>query len=241
MGTETRPRFAPILALGVLVVLMAALASGAHDGLRWQDPAPASDSRTDPGTSDDRPPPEETGQRAPLPSGPTLPSNEPSPWLVGLLLVVALSTVGIVVLAILAAIFLSVVRRRRLAGDIGARAGVTSTPREEADDLPDTLPAQLRRGLDDIAQGPPRNAIVAAWLRLEGATLTEQLPRRLADTPTEFVERALTAYGLDEQPIRRLATLYEEARFSRHPVTEEHRLEARACLERLLAGLGVSR
>ena len=89
-----------------------------------------------------------------------------------------------------------------------------------------------------IGEGSPRNAIVATWVRLEQAVEGEWFPHRPEETPSELVERALSSYHLDGDAIRRLAALYREARFSTHPVTEDHRLEAADCLRRLLATIG---
>ena len=107
-------------------------------------------------------------------------------------------------------------------------------PDEEVEGLPEALGAGART----IGEGSPRNAIVAAWVRLEQAVEGERFPHRPEETPSELVERALAAYRLDGEAIRRLAALYREARFSSHPITEEHRREATDCLRRLLATLG---
>ena len=85
--------------------------------------------------------------------------------------------------------------------------------------------------------GRARNAIVAIWLRLEDLARSAHFAFDPSDTPTEFAGRVCDALRLDEDAMRRLATLYREARFSTHPLTGEQRREARGCLERLHADL----
>ena len=129
-------------------------------------------------------------------------------------------------------------RRKQLSGRVGVRnlLGHKEPPPDEEVDT--DLPEALDEGARTIGEGSPRNAIVASWVRLERAVESELFPHKPEETPSELVERALAAYQLDGDAIRRLAALYREARFSAHPVTEEHRVEAADCLHRLLATLG---
>lgn len=158
-----------------------------------------------------------------------------------LLLSVLLLAVGVAALAVLAVVLLQlrlVRRRRRLAGDVPPRHGLTLDANDEDESLDDVdlLGSALDAGLRQIDRGSARNAIVEAWLHLEEAAEL-RTARRPADTPTEFAARALSSYRLDPGTLDRFAQLYEEARFSEHPVTEEHREQARDCLVQLLAAL----
>lgn len=238
MGTHARALLAlGPLALATLVLVLAALVSATYDGLERPD--------TERGVSE---PDSRSGEGAPAPSDeepgdvrpptPPLPESEGSPWVLPLLLLLVAVAIGIVVVVVVVAAGLQLSRRRRrLTGRLGPRGGVTALPVEEPEEEPADLAEAVRGGLDAVDEGPPRNAIVAAWMRLELAATSDRLPRHPADTPSEFVERVLSAYGLEEAPARRLAELYLEARFSRHALTEAHRNEARHCLERLLARL----
>ena len=58
-----------------------------------------------------------------------------------------------------------------------------------------------------------------------------------ADTPEEAVGRMLGAGGVRAEPLRRLADLYREARFSRHRMTETDVDAARAALTGILDDL----
>lgn len=103
----------------------------------------------------------------------------------------------------------------------------------EADLGPEQLDAALEQDLADLDEGGSiRNAVVAAWVRLEEHAARAGIARHLEDTPAEFVARALAA-ELDPDALAELADLYREARFSRHPIGEAQRDAARDCLARL--------
>jgi len=131
--------------------------------------------------------------------------------------------------AVAATLRITIVRRRD-------RRRIRPSPFPEAagqDDVPpETLAEALEQGLADLDDGPVRNAVVAAWIRLEEHAERHGVDRHPEDTPTEFVTRALAAH-LDPDALAELAALYLEARFSQHPIGEEQRRAARACLARL--------
>jgi hypothetical protein len=89
-----------------------------------------------------------------------------------------------------------------------------------------------------LEEGDARNGIVLCWLRLEEAVGRAGLPRRPAETSTEFTVRVLHALDLDPRPVGRLAALYREARFSEHALGEDARTAARQALDALHAELG---
>ena len=88
-----------------------------------------------------------------------------------------------------------------------------------------------------LAGGSPRNAIVACWMQLERDAAAAGLPRDAAETSAEYVERVVAASSVDPAPIRELAALYREARFSRHELGDDHRTRALAALNRVEAVL----
>lgn len=81
--------------------------------------------------------------------------------------------------------------------------------------------------------GEPRNAIVACWVALEDAVERAGVARDPAETSTEFTERVVHRVTLDGRAVGDLAALYREARFSQHPMAEQHRERAIALLTRL--------
>jgi hypothetical protein len=63
--------------------------------------------------------------------------------------------------------------------------------------------------------------------------------RRASETSSEYGLRILDLAAADNGSVNRLAELYREARFSDHPVTEEHRARALAALADIRHSLGV--
>lgn len=230
-------RIGSLLALAVLA--LAAVVSATWSGPAWspyetgperfgEDVDESLDRPREGGAIEREAPPVEDPRR----SIENLPDLNVWPWVV-------LAVVIGAVIAVLVALRLHFVRRRRqLDRDRDPRLGPVPHPEPEADeeDLAE-LDQRLDRALDEVAHGEPRNAIVAIWLHLQRLLAARDFASDAADTPSEFAERARTAYHLDPDALGELAALYREARFSRHPLTENHRARAQSCLTRLQAGL----
>lgn len=85
----------------------------------------------------------------------------------------------------------------------------------------------LDDAIDDMLREPdPRRAVIAAWARLERVLRIAGVPRRDAEAPVEYVTRVLGELSLSPLSLRRIADLYEWARFSTHAVTGDMRDEA---------------
>lgn len=104
-------------------------------------------------------------------------------------------------------------------------------------DLSEAVVADAEAQLASLAQGPPRNAIVECWVRLEAAAASAGLERRPSETSAEFTTRVIRSRLVGSTAIRRLAALYREARFSRHEMGEEQRTAAREALQTVHDGL----
>ena len=89
-----------------------------------------------------------------------------------------------------------------------------------------------------LREGDPRNAIVAAWHHFEVQGERAGVARRASETSSEYGLRILDLAEADDGAVNRLAELYREARFSDHPVTEEHRARALAALADVRRSLG---
>lgn len=142
---------------------------------------------------------------------------------------------GTVVLSLIAAALVALL----VAAFVQRRRRGPSRP-EEDEPLPDLAEAVSRAaGSQRLAllDGEPRNAVVACWERFEVAAADAGVERQPWETPTEFTLRLLDLVHARPGAVDRLAALYREARFSTHPVTEDHRLAALAALDEIHAGL----
>lgn len=91
----------------------------------------------------------------------------------------------------------------------------------------EALSLALDESLDDLRNDPDlRRAIVAAYARMEAALAHAGLPRRPAEAPFEYLERALTALDTSAESVRRLTALFEWAKFSHHEPDPAMRDEA---------------
>ena len=236
MGNRSRD----LLALGALVLVLCVLATASGEGLRWTGLERDTDTSVgeQPEQRDDGSDLEEGAEENESDDGndefgssSTLPFGR----LTGLIVMGALVAV---LIALLARLRISMRRKKLEGGHI--RPTVVAPPPDPEDEEAEELAEALDAALGELAQGSPRNSIVAAWLRLEEAAESEHFLRNVADTPREFVERVLTSYALDGQAISDLAALYREARFSEHPITPEQRDAAADCLATLLDGIRTS-
>jgi len=95
----------------------------------------------------------------------------------------------------------------------------------------DELAGALDESLDDLRAEPDlRRAIIAAYARMERALTAAGLPRRPAEAPFEYLERALESLDASAASVRRLTALFEWAKFSHHEPKPAMRDEAIAAL-----------
>ena len=153
---------------------------------------------------------------------------EPSPFLIALVQIFLVGTVLVVLLAF-ARLLVALLRKPHLV--------VHEEPTFAVPLVPAELLEAARERLRALESGEPRNAIVAAWLDLEGSAAATGLPRQAAETSTEYTERVITVWAVDRERLADLAALYREARFSVHPLGEGHRARAIGDLRILIADL----
>lgn len=84
-----------------------------------------------------------------------------------------------------------------------------------------------------LTESDPRNAVVACWVALEEAVQHSGLRRDPTETAAELTSRVLGRWQVDETAIATLSAAYREARFSRHPVSEQERDRAVEALRRI--------
>ncbi len=96
----------------------------------------------------------------------------------------------------------------------------------------EALSAALDESLADLRSEPdPRRAIIAAYAHMERALAAAGLPRRPAEAPLEYLERALVDLDATAASARRLTDLFRIAKFSDHPVDAQAKEDAIAALE----------
>ncbi|MGD8150349.1 DUF4129 domain-containing protein [Ornithinimicrobium sp. Y1694] len=84
-----------------------------------------------------------------------------------------------------------------------------------------------------LSEGDPRNGVVACWVALEETVHRSGLEQDRSETSAELTTRVLRRWEVDQDAIDALSASYREARFSRHPITEEERLAAVEALDRI--------
>jgi hypothetical protein len=100
------------------------------------------------------------------------------------------------------------------------------------------LLGEIDAGIEDL-EGitDPREAILAAYARMQALTEFAGVDRRLSDTPHELLDRLLSDHRVEPGSARRLTELFERAKFSERRVDETTRREAIDALRRIRSEL----
>jgi Domain of unknown function (DUF4129) len=177
--------------------------------------------------------------------------DDETPPLITAIAVVSLSVIILVMLLLfgfglailIGALRLQVLlrRRRRKVVQHGDEVEPEEEPMLEARGL---VRSAVRGALAELrarAGGPPADAVVAAWVVLEGAAAKAGSARQAHQTPTEFTAAVLAEHTVDKDALRRLCRLYQRARFGTATVlTEADVADAEADLETLVGDLAGS-
>ncbi|MBP2320912.1 hypothetical protein JOF56_001297 [Kibdelosporangium banguiense] len=210
-------RLAALLAVGALL-LLAVLAARGTSGIPVGTPAPG-------------PPTPPQVQGLPIPEAPSI-SSEPIAY--GAIVLIIL--VGIAVLLGLAMLISMLTgirlrrrqRRTRLQQPLDEDSGMTGEQ---------WLATVTKRALAEMDQkmgGPPSDAVIAAWVRLEESAAETGTPREPHQTPTEFTAAVLAGHTMDAEALGELKNLYHRARFGEPgSVTQADARRARSALEKI--------
>jgi hypothetical protein len=90
-----------------------------------------------------------------------------------------------------------------------------------------------------VEAGTARNAIIACWHRFETQAAAAGVARRPWETSSEYTMRVLDLVDAHQPAVSRLGSLYREARFSQHQLTEVHRQEALEALDAIHRTIGI--
>jgi len=165
----------------------------------------------------------------PAPVAPPQPEDGPDPLDDGVEAVLALLLVALALLAFAPPL-------RRAVDRALAPVPVVDPPAPPA-------PARtVEAGLADVlramlADPDPRTAVIGAYAGLLAALADAGAPRRPEEGPHEHLWRTLGPLGVRRAPVHRLAELFVRARFTPHPITDEHRRAAIAALADAVADL----
>lgn len=85
------------------------------------------------------------------------------------------------------------------------------------------------------AESDPRRAVIAAYAAMQRTLGERGVVRSPAEAPREYLERALVTSRATEREARTLTGLFEEARYSTHPIPERLREVALSALRSLKA------
>ncbi len=117
---------------------------------------------------------------------------------------------------------------------LASRDGTAIEEAIDLDPLIDSVDGALRQ-LE--LGGDPRMNVIAAYTGMEVALAGAGVPRRRHEAPHEYVARSLQRLEVDPHALREMTRLFEEARFSTHPVSSAMAEEAIAALQRVRATL----
>ena len=108
---------------------------------------------------------------------------------------------------------------------------VGTRPRRGVAQSDERLQAALADALDDSlddlrAERDPRQAVIAAYARLERVLAAHGVPRHPSEAAEEYLRRVLSSLDLSRRAVSRLTALFQTARFSHHDVDAGMKREA---------------
>src|SRR5918997_3733579 len=205
-----------VLAVMALTMLICVVAIGGSEPIR--------------GTSPDRSGEGQNFEAVPPPLRPTAAEDSEVPdWLFW--------AVAAALVAVILAITVRVPGKGKAAGR------VTEGEEEEEQQDEDEEEAEAARRAVEAALEPlrdptdPRSAVIAAYARMESALAERRLGRRAPEAPREYLARVLSQSGVPERSLTTLTTMFEEARFSLHPIPDSAPRRALDELENARAAL----
>ena len=139
---------------------------------------------------------------------------------------------ALLIVALVAAVLLSILWSRRFRPSFSARHGDFIA--EDPEDLREAVESgrTALRTVDDA-----RAAIIACYVAMETSLTERGTARAVADTPDELLARATESGLVRGTAAARLTALFYEARFSSHPLGRGQRDAAEQALDELAAAL----
>jgi hypothetical protein len=107
-------------------------------------------------------------------------------------------------------------------------------PLDLVDSVTEDLAASMTDSIDDLEAEPdPRRAVIAAYARMEAVLARHGLRRNPSETPLEYLRRILLGLTTRADAVRRLTSLFEQAKFSRHEIDGAMKQDAIGALREL--------
>jgi hypothetical protein len=96
------------------------------------------------------------------------------------------------------------------------------------------LITSMSSAIDDLEAEPDaRRAVIAAYARMEGVLGRHGLRRKPSETPLEYLQRILLGLTERADAVRRLTSLFEQAKFSRRAIDDSMKQDAISALREI--------
>jgi hypothetical protein len=129
-------------------------------------------------------------------------------------------------------------RRRRSGRPTQPEATVAQPSSAGTEDDAEVARRAVDTALDPLREpADTRAAVIEAYARMEQVLADRELGRRTPEAPREYLERVLRERGMPERSLTTLMALFEEARFSLHPIPQSAPRRALGELENARAAL----
>ncbi len=110
----------------------------------------------------------------------------------------------------------------------------TAIPLDREQTVADDFAASIGEAIDDLEAEPDaRRAVIAAYARMETVLARNGLKRRPSETPVEYLRRILLGLTSRGDSVSRLTSLFEQAKFSRHPIDTAMKQDAIGALREI--------
>jgi hypothetical protein len=110
----------------------------------------------------------------------------------------------------------------------------TAVPLELEQTVAEDFASSIGDAIDDLESEPDaRRAVIAAYARMENVLARNGLKRRPSETPVEYLRRILLGITSRGDSVSRLTSLFEQAKFSRHPIDSVMKQDAIGALREI--------
>ncbi|TQF02396.1 DUF4129 domain-containing protein [Kitasatospora acidiphila] len=180
-----------------------------------------------------RPPPTPRLPQAKLPQVP--PQGGADHTAVGNAIVIVFALLILVLLVLLGRLLLNALRNRRRGPRRTRRRGPVPS---RALDEQEQLAAAVGSGRQALLGADARAAVIACYAAMEESLAASGVARRIADSPSELLARAVALGTVPTGAGTALTALFREARYSRHPMGAPELDRARAALDTIARHIG---